>query len=315
MTSYGFVIATMTFDYRFIIASMTKQGFIIAPNWLGLCLLSYTTPENNRSALTPDTMKLLVAAVGLMLSPTVVWAWLECGGIVECSTLSESPNRTFEVCASWTLQGPSPQMIGDETIYTGGYRNEYKIVTGLKEGADVYSLSESEAKNAFSSGIVVLVTRDDRDNDKCEVTVSINNKANVCSSCTFCGKDRFSADCRALPNGRNVTCESTGSFGDVGVFFPLNSTALSATGAKVRSPIAKAPTKAPVAPLKPKLPVTAPKAAAPKISAPKVRSPVKAPMKLAVPVKAPVKAKNAAPNAMKSPSARKATAPVRAPKK
>jgi hypothetical protein len=269
-------------------------------------------------------MKLLVAAVVFTLSPTVVWAWLECGGIVDCSIISESPNRTFEVCASWTLQGPSPQMIGEEIIYTGGYRNEYKIVTGLKDGADIFSLSESETKTAFSSGILVLVTRDDRDNDKCEVTVSINNKINVCSSCTFCGKDRFSADCRAIPNGRNVTCESTGSFGEVEVFFPLNSAALSATGAKV-------PTKAPAS--KVRAP-TAEAFAAPvaKVSAPTVRSPVKAPMRVAAPVKAPVKlaapvkapVKLAAPvkapvkaakNAMKSPTARKAMAPVRAPKK
>jgi hypothetical protein len=278
-----------------------------------------TAPNHtHRSVLSPHMMKLLVAAVGFMLSPALVWAWLECDSIVECSTLSESSNRTFEVCASWSLQGPSPQMIGEEMIYTGGYRNEYKIVTGLKEGADTLSLSESETKKAFSSGILVLVTRDDRDNDKCEVTVSINNKANVCSSCTFCGKDRFSADCSALPNGRNVTCESTGSFGDVDVFFPLTSTALSTTGAKastkaptsnVRSPTAKAP----VAPVKPKLPVT-PKAAPIKASVPVRKAPIKAPMKLAAPLKAPVKAKNAAPNAMKSPSARKAMAPVRATK-
>jgi hypothetical protein len=98
-----------------------------------------------------------------------------------------------------------------------------------------------------------VVERDD--DDKCKVTVNVKGKPTVCSSCTFCGNHRYTADCSALKHGRKVTCESTG---EGKVFFPLTKSALeqSFMKAPVRAPV-KAPTK---------------------LVAPKVRAPVKAPV-------------------------------------
>jgi hypothetical protein len=142
------------------------------------------------------------------------------------------------------------------------------------------------------------------DDDKCTVTVIVKDESKVCSSCTICGNDLYSADCTGLKHGRNVTCESTG-YGDV--FFPFSKSALEYSSSTMKAPVA----------------VTAKNVRAP-AAAPKVRAPVKAPVKATAkaPIKAPVKAPIKAPvkvpvklvTAVKSPSARKATAPVRAPK-
>jgi hypothetical protein len=192
------------------------------------------------------------AAIVFLLSPSAVLAYEAISKLVECSTFSTASNVSFKACATWYLSGPSTATIDGVDIEIGGYKNEYTIVTGLKEGADTTALSEAAAKKAFGNGIVVVVERDD--DDKCKVTFNVKGKPAVCSSCTFCGNDRYTADCSALKNGRKVTCESTG---DGKVFFPLSKSALeqSFMKAPVRAPV-KAPTK---------------------LVAPKVCAPVKAP--------------------------------------
>jgi hypothetical protein len=193
------------------------------------------------------------AAIVFLLSPSVVLAYEAISKLVECSTISTAPKVAFEACATWYLSGPSTAEIDGVAIEIGGYKNEYTIVTGLKEGADTTVLSAAAAKKAFGNGIVVVVERDD--DDKCKVTVNLKGKPTVCSSCTFCGNDRYTADCSALKNGRKVTCESTGE-GEV--FFPLSKSALeqSFMKAPVRAPI-KAPAKLVRAPVK--APASAPK--------------------------------------------------------
>jgi hypothetical protein len=193
------------------------------------------------------------AAIVFLLSPSVVLAYEAISKLVECSTISTAPNVSFKACATWDLSGPSTAEIDGVAIEIGGYKNEYTIVTGLKEGANTGALSEAALKKAFGNGIVVVVERDD--DDKCKVTVNLKGKPTVCSSCTFCGNDRYTADCSALKNGRKVTCESTGE-GEV--LFPLGKSALehSFMKAPVRAPV-KAPTKLVRAPVK--SPAAAPK--------------------------------------------------------
>jgi hypothetical protein len=161
-------------------------------------------------------MKLFVAAIGFFLSPSAVWASKIFSPIVECSTISAAPNAPFEVCATWTVTGPSLAVIDDKPFYLGGNGNRYNIVTGLKEGVDTTALSESDLKKAYSNEIFIQVHVDD--DDKCTVTVIVKDESKVCSSCTICGNDLYSADCTGLKHGRNVTCESTG---DGDVFFPF----------------------------------------------------------------------------------------------
>jgi hypothetical protein len=234
-------------------------------------------------------MKFLVAAIGFFLSPSAVWSSVAINPIVECSTISTATSAPFDVCATWTLYGPSPAEIDGKLIYMGGYGTNYKIVTGLKEGVDTTALSESDLKKAYSKEIGIQVARDD--NDNCTVTVNIKGESKVCSSCMFCGKDRYSADCTALKHGRNVTCESTGE-GEV--FFPLSKSALECSSSTMKVPVAVTAKKvrAPAAAPKVRAPVKAPvKATAkPPIKAtanPPIKAPVKAPVKLATPVKSP----------------------------
>jgi hypothetical protein len=56
------------------------------------------------------------------------------------------------------------------------------------------------------------------DRTECEY-VAMDGEA--CSSCSYCGNEKFSADCTNLPNGRIVQCESINP-----VFFPFTSGAL-----------------------------------------------------------------------------------------
>jgi hypothetical protein len=246
-------------------------------------------------------MKFLVATIVFFVSPSAVWASVSLNPIVECSTISTAINAPFDVCATWTRSGPSPAEIDGKLIYMGGYGTNYKIVTGLKEGVDTTALSESDLKKAYSKEISVLVKRDD--DDKCTVTVNVKDESKVCSSCTFCGNDRYSADCTGLKHGRNVTCESTGE-GEV--FFPFSKSGLECSSGSMKVPVAvtaknvRAPAAAPKvrAPVMLKAPVKA-TAKAP-IKAP-VKAPIKAPVK--APIKAPVKAPVKLATAVKSPSA------------
>jgi hypothetical protein len=204
-------------------------------------------------------MKFLVATVALLMSPSAVWGSMSFNPLVECSTITTASSTPFEVCATSIAYGPSPASIDGKVIYMGGYGNDYKIVTGLKKGVDTTALSESDAKKAYGQEIGILVERDDK--DKCKVTVNVKGDSKVCTSCTFCGKDRYSADCTGVKNGRKVTCESTGA-GEV--FFPLVKLALEpklpdlcAPTAPVKPPVkpwVRAPTKPPI-----KAPVAAPK--------------------------------------------------------
>jgi hypothetical protein len=199
-------------------------------------------------------MKFFTAIV-FLLSSSVVLANDAVSRIVECSRISTAPNASFVACATLDLYVLAS--IDSEGGETSGYQNIYTIATGLEEGVDAAALSEAAAKKAFRNGIVVNVqgNRDEPDGTvKCTVTVTVKDKPTVCSSCTLCGNDRYSADCSALKNGRKVTCESAGKGK---VFFPLSKSALeqSFLKAPVRAPV-KAPTK---------------------LVAPKVRAPVKAP--------------------------------------
>jgi hypothetical protein len=236
-------------------------------------------------------MKLFIAlSLALVLSPLAVEASVAISTIVECSTIADSTNgTTFDACATWFAEGPSPAMFPNgSVVLLGQFRNEYSIVLGLKEGADTFSLSDEEREAAFGNGIIVTVQRES-DGNKCEVSTKVKGDLNVCNSCSFCGEVAYSADCTNLKNGRNVTCEATGT-GDV--FFPYTSLALTTPSTKaplaviISAPVAAPKAKVPTPKLRP--PVSAPKVVSPPVKAPrKVRAPTKAPRKVRAPTKAP----------------------------
>jgi hypothetical protein len=178
-------------------------------------------------------MKLLVLSLGLFALPSATHGFAEWNPVVQCSTVMT--NAPFEVCATSYLETPSPGlMVDDKVVFDEKYRDEYSIVTGLEEGTDVSCLPDAEK---FNSGIKVTLQRDLEDN--CKVTISSNGHDSVCSSCSYCGDQRYTVDCSAVDNGRSVTCESTGPGI---VFFPLEASAL--TQAKVPTkPLVAAPAK------------------------------------------------------------------------
>jgi hypothetical protein len=213
--------------------------------------------------------------------------------IVECSTIKGT--ATFQACATAYFYTPSPAVVQGKPTYLGGYRSDYSITLGLKEGTDTTKLSKAETDKAYSNGITVSVERDD--NDKCKVTVGIKGKSTVCKSCTYCGNDKYTADCTNLKNGRAPKCESAAT---TQVYYPLSVAATSS------SPPPPAPTK-PTKPPPPTKPVVKPPPPTKPVVKPPVRAPAKAPAK--PPVKVPVDAK--APAKM---PARMPIKPVLAPK-
>jgi hypothetical protein len=177
--------------------------------------------------------------------------------IVECNTIKvPARNVTFAACATGVFYTPSPAVVNGKPVQIGGYRSEYAVTTGLKEGTDTTTLSEAARARAYANGINIVVERDD--DDKCKVTIRTgSNRATICKSCTYCGDaEKYTADCTNAPNGRSVKCESAATSQ---IFYPMSVAATSA-GTTVATPV-KAPAKAPVkAPRRatPKAPVKAP---------------------------------------------------------
>jgi hypothetical protein len=175
-------------------------------------------------------MKLLVWTP---LGSAVVLAWwplattqgslvAEWNPVVQCSTIAtvEAP---FEVCATSYHEAPASSSMDDQqqaAVLEGEIKHEYAIVSGLVEGTDTSCLPNA---TSFSTGIKVSVSRNQHDNT-CQVTISWPNQDNhhECSSCRYCGDDRYTVDCSSATHGRSVTCESTAA-GQV--FFPLQASA------------------------------------------------------------------------------------------
>jgi hypothetical protein len=189
--------------------------------------------------------------------------------IVKCSTIKGT--ATFQACATSRFYTPSGVVDQGKPMYLGGFRSDYNITLGLKEGTDTTKLSQAETDKAYSNGITVSVERDD--NDKCKVTVGIKGKSTACKSCTYCGNDKYTADCTNLKNGRAPKCESA----PAQVYYPLSVAATSSS-----SPPPPAPTK-PTKPPPPTKPMVKPPMRAP------IKAPVKPPAKVPVSVKAPAK--------------------------
>jgi hypothetical protein len=183
--------------------------------------------------------------------------------IVECSTIKGT--ATFQACATAYFYTPSPAVVQGKPTYLGGYRSDYSITLGLKEGTDTTKLTKAETDKAYSNGITVSVERDD--NDKCKVTVGIKGKTTACKSCTYCGNDKYTADCTNLKNGRSPKCESAAT---TQVYYPISVAATSSS---------------PSAPTKP----TKPSAPTKPMAKPPVKPPAKAPANVPVAVKAPAK--------------------------
>lgn len=199
-------------------------------------------------------MKCILVSFVILLSQATVdaaaWAYPN----VECTKVKQSTNVTFEACATTVFTTPALGMDKDgKVIYVGGYRSDYRMTTGLKKGIDTSTLSESELKTAYKSGITIQVELDD--DNLCTVTVNVKEKSSECKSCKHCGKQKFSVDCTNVANGRKTTCESALGSQTVGqskVFFPLKKSALSipkppTTPMVVKTPVAspakKSPTK------------------------------------------------------------------------
>jgi hypothetical protein len=146
-------------------------------------------------------------------SPTVECVSITGGDVDDSTTTS-----TFEVCGIYDGFGPSPAQFPDGTIvYIGGYGTTFTILQGLEEGTD----TSIDGFAAADTGIEIYVYRND--NGACNVTVTIADVPENCSTCNYCGNETYySADCTNVENGRNVVeCESTTS-----IFFPLTAAAL-----------------------------------------------------------------------------------------
>lgn len=236
----------------------------------------------------------LATCVFLFFSPSAVQAAAWMSSIVDCSTISNSRNGTFQVCSTGSFTSPSPAVIDGETFYLGGYSYNYDIVRGLKEGTETFSLSDKALEKAYNNGIVIGVVLDD--NEKCSVTITVKEKSTVCSSCRYCGDETFSSNCTNVPKGRVVNCEST-ALGEV--YFPMKGAA-ALLPAKVPESVVKPPTmkKPPMAPKPPKVAQKAPSAnlrgpkapSAPSanLRAPKAPSAPSAPKAPSAPVKSPM---------------------------
>jgi hypothetical protein len=187
--------------------------------------VEHTFPNRN--------MKLRVLTLGVFALPLATHGFAEWKPVVQCSTVwTDAP---FEVCATSYLETPAPGfMANDKVVFDGQYRDEYAIVSGLAEGTDVSSLLDADK---FSTGMKVTVQR--YLDDQCKVTITLNGHDSVCSSCSYCGDQRYSVDCSSIANGRSVTCESTG---DGNVFFPMQASAREQATTSIK-PYAAVPTK------------------------------------------------------------------------
>jgi hypothetical protein len=198
-------------------------------------------------------MKCVLVSFVILLCQTTVDAAAWSNPNVECTKVTQSTDVTFEACATTLFTTPSPAMQEDgKVIYLGGYRSDYRVTTGLKKGTDTSTLSESELKMAYKSGITIQVELDD--DNLCTVTVNVKEKSSECKSCKHCGKQKFTVDCTNVANGRKTTCESALGSQTVGqskVFFPLKKSALptpkpptpTVVKTPVAAPVKKSPTK------------------------------------------------------------------------
>jgi hypothetical protein len=192
------------------------------------------------------TLSLVVLAAVFVI---VVDAAAFVNPIVECSTIKGT--TTFQACATAYFYTPSPAVIQGKPTYLGGYRSEYSITLGLKEGTDTTKLSKADTDKAYSNGITVSVERDDK--DKCKVTVGIKDKSTTaCKSCTYCGNDKYTADCTNLKNGRATKCESAAM---TQVYYPLSVVATSSSSSSPPPPLAPTKPKPPTKPMVAKMPV------------------------------------------------------------
>lgn len=164
---------------------------------------------------------LLIASVVLFLSPSTQAA-ASASSTLDCTPITYD-KKTFEACATSEYESPSPAMLTNGTVvYLGGYDSIYTFYTGLTSGVVTSTLTQAQL-TSHSSNVVVNVRREDSGN--CTVNVTVSGVAKSCKFCSYCGVDKYTADCTNLDNGRMVNCESTATGT---VYFPLNWTALGA---------------------------------------------------------------------------------------
>lgn len=155
----------------------------------------------------------LLAAFSL---PSAVISEVWFNPTVTCDSIPGRYGTSFEVCGVSAGSGPSPVDLEDgTTIYLGGFSTTFMITKDVEEGSHL-GLLESNL------GIEVEVQRDD--DDSSSVTVTTPKSTEKCTSSSYCGNDKYSADCTNLKHGREVKCESAAP---MDVFFPMNAWAVS----------------------------------------------------------------------------------------
>jgi hypothetical protein len=211
-------------------------------------------------------MKVIIAvALGLLWSAFNAHAWsfgspLSPIGEVTCSNITSARIKNgFEVCATFYFLSCAWECL-DDGITCGCVSDDYigyQITTGLKQGdqTDISSgMSAEDWAKAFRLELAVEIRTDQTKNNTCNVLITSKGKEQKCKTCSYCGDERYSADCTNVKYGRKVKCESAkervngGQYPDI--FFPLNKIALQAptirAPMKAVAPMAKAPVAAPV---------------------------------------------------------------------
>jgi hypothetical protein len=169
-----------------------------------------TLPHSTMAISRQSFIQVTIASLLFMVGKNVYGA-VSIDNIVFCSDIVPG------VCATASYATPSPAAFPNGTVfYIGGYYSTYTITQGLNDG------DETTGDPSENAGIEVTVFRDD--DDKCEVSITVDGKTSKCNSCRYCGSDSYSVNCTNLKNGRSFdVCESTVPDS---VFFPLTASAL-----------------------------------------------------------------------------------------
>jgi hypothetical protein len=164
-----------------------------------------------------------------LLTPIYTDAAVALSNEVQCDTLEAEDGSSFDVCYLYSSQTPSPaQFENGTTVYMGPYVNTYDVLEGVTDGEQVNNTDDSLL-------FTIEVGRDSQSNE-CYVSISPIQTYGQCTSCVYCGDDKYTADCTNLPNGRNVTCEAS-LYAESPIFFPLTKEAMSTSDENDTPPV------------------------------------------------------------------------------